>query len=618
MFTFIKEKIGHYRNVDRMPPEGSIKALPTKLWDFIWFFLRQIKGLVITMMSFEIMLAVGISTMLWYVGQMVEQGEYAAAMAWGGLAIILAWYAAEVILTALYDLVYNPFFGNVIRRQLFKYTAGQSLTYFQNDFAGRIATKIIQSAPRLRDAIRSAMGSVWFAASFTVSNIWFMSQASIWLMIPMLTWLGFYILTLCYFVPKVKETSASHSEDMSMLTGQVVDSLTNILPAKYFAQGKSEDQRVVKLLENHSKSFVKMTSTIWKMNTTIMIGNALLLISTAMICFWLIDQDTQAGVAALAMSMPMALQACFQSGWIMFEVSGIFENLGSVQEGIDTLAKPYSVKDKKGAAELKAAKGDASIDFSNVEFNYGSEDKTVLSDFSLHIPAGQKVGLVGRSGAGKSTITNLLARAYDVESGEIKIADQNIADLTQDSVRRNITIVTQDSYLFHRSILDNIRYGKPEASMEEVETAARKAYAADFIPSLEDGKGRRGYSAHVGERGVKLSGGQKQRISIARAILKDAPILILDEATSALDSESEHAIQQALEGIMEDKTVIAIAHRLSTLRQMDRIIVMDAGQIIEDGTHDELIKQNGHYANLWSMQSGGFLNTEKESAKAAE
>jgi len=343
--------------------------------------------------------------------------------------------------------------------------------------------------------------------------------------------------------------------------------------------------------------------------------NTILLISTAFVGFWLIETQGQAGIAAMAMALPMVLQATFQSNWIMFEVSGIFENLGQVQEGIDVLSKPHSVVTKKGAQDLIVDGKPASIDYRSVSFDYDRVDegqKAILEKFNLSIPAGQKVGLVGRSGAGKSTITNLIMRAYDVKAGEIAINDQNIADVTQYSLRTNITVVTQESYLFHRSIFDNIQYGKPDATMDDVIEAAKRASAHEFILGLEDSEGRKGYEAHVGERGVKLSGGQKQRIGIARAILKDAPILILDEATSALDSESEHAIQTALESIMDNKTVIAIAHRLSTLRQMDRIIVMDQGQIIEDGTHDELVAiKGGHYAKLWAMQSGGFLGGEK-------
>lgn len=597
-------------NIDRLPPEG-LERLPTQLWPFIWFFVKQIKIPVIGIATLEGIWAALISLMFWYVGELVEQGAYGAAMLWAGAAMLTIRFVTGTVAEMIYHLIYIPYVGNLIRRQLYWYTSRQSLAFFQNDFAGRIANKLLQSAPALRDAVKETIGAVWFATIFTISNLWFLFHASIWLAMPLVIWLTAYIGVLWFFVPKVQKRAAAHAEDHSMLTGQVVDGFTNFLPIKYFARTKYEDRRVVGMLEKHSQSFRATTATIWQMTFVIDVLNTLLLITTAIAGFRLIETEGQAGIAAAAMAFPMVLQATFQSGWIMFAISGIFENLGHVQEGIDTLSKAYSVTDAKGAKDLKVGKGKAGIRFDNVTFNYGSEDKAVLEDFDLEIKPGEKVGLVGKSGAGKSTIISLLVRAYDVANGEILIGKQNIADVTQESLREHITVVTQESYLFHRSVLDNIRYGRPEATMDEVIDAATRANAHDFIVGLEDNKGRKGYEAHVGERGVKLSGGQKQRIGIARALLKDAPILILDEATSALDSESEQAIQNALEGIMEGKTVIAVAHRLSTLRQMDRILVMQNGKIVEDGSHTELTaKADGHYAMLWSMQSGGFMGSK--------
>ncbi|MCI5060490.1 MAG: ABC transporter ATP-binding protein/permease, partial [Alphaproteobacteria bacterium] len=595
--------------IDRLPPEG-LESLPTRLWDFIWFFLRQIKGFLILLLIVELVVAASSSLVFWYVGELVKQSEYTQAMLWGGFIMIILRQKVIGFIHALYDLVYTPYFGNLIRRQLYWYTARQSLAYFQNDFAGRIANKLIQ-APSLRDAVKSTIGSIWFASIFTLSNLWFMAKVDILLALPLAVWLVCYGLTLFYFVPKVKNRSKIHADAMSTLTGQVVDSLTNFLPTKYFARTDHEDKRVIGLLREHSRTFRDTTGTIWQMSLVIDMLNTLLLLSTAAICLWMVGTQGQVGVAIMAMALPMALQATFQSGWIMFEVSAVFENLGTVQDIIDTLSKPHEIKDSKNAKSLKIDKNQADIRFRDMSFHYGQDSQNgngLMHDFNLYIPAGQKVGLVGRSGAGKSTITSLLVRAYDVEKGEILIGGQNIAEVTQDSLRRQITVVTQDSYLFHRSVLENIRYGDLDASMDDVIKAAKRANAYEFIQELEDNRGRKAFDAHVGERGVKLSGGQKQRIGIARAILKDAPILVLDEATSALDSESEHAIQNALEGIMEGKTVIAIAHRLSTLRQMDRILVMEEGQIIEDGTHEELIRlDGGSYAQLWQMQSGGFL-----------
>lgn len=617
MFLYLKNKIMRlddklHIEIDQMPPEGLDK-LPTKLWPFIWFFAKQVKiplfGIAIT----EGVFAFLISVMFWYVGELVKQEEYGAAMLWLGAALLAVRLVIGTLAEIFYHLVYTPYVGNLVRRQLYWYTSGQSLSFFQNDFAGRIANKLLQSAPSLRDAVKSTIGAVWFAAIFTISNLWFLIAVDFWLALPLILWLIGYALVLWYYVPKVQKNAAAHSEDHSTLTGQIVDTFTNALPIKYFARTKHEDERVVGLLKKHSKSMRGITATIWQMTFVIDIMNTVLLIATAYVGYILIETQGQIGLAAVAMAMPMVLQATFQSGWIMYEVSGIFENLGRVQEGIEVLTRKHDVTDKKDAKDLSVNRDNSSIEFKNVTFNYGRDDAaiTVFKDFNLKIPAGQKVGLVGRSGAGKSTITNLLVRAYDVKEGAILIGGHDISEVRQETLRRHITIVTQESYLFHRSIFDNIRYGKPDASDEEIFEAAKRASAHDFILSLEDNKGRQGYLAHVGERGVKLSGGQKQRVGIARAILKDAPILILDEATSALDSESEHAIQTALEGIMEDKTVIAVAHRLSTLRQMDRILVMEEGEIIEDGTHDELITmKKGHYAKLWKMQSGGFLKSD--------
>lgn len=610
-FKTLLNKINNrlYLEIDHLP-DGQIKSLPTELMPFIWFFMRQVKWLLAAILIVEIAVAGSSSVIFWYVGELVEKEQYTQAFLLGGVALVVMRQLLIGTIHLIYDLVYTPYVGNMIRRQLFHYTSNQSLGYFQSDFAGRIANKIIQ-AVSMRDVMKAMLGSVWFAGVYTISNIIFMSYKHIYLGLPLVIWLLAYIATLVYFVPKIKSRAQVMSEDMSMLTGQIVDSLTNILPAKYFAQTSFEDGRIVKQLKKHATSFRATTGTFWRMSILIDVLNTLLLLSTAAVGIWLVQTEGQIGLAALAMAMPMALQATFQSGWIMYEVSGIFENLGRVQDSMLTLAKPQSVIDRKDAYDLELEGNAADIRFNHVHFNYGQdagEDRPVLEDFSLYIPAGQKVGLVGRSGAGKTTITGLLVRAHDIAEGEILIGGHNAAHVTQDSLRRHITVVTQDSYLFHRSVRDNIRYGDPQASQEEVELAAKRAHAHEFIPSLEDNRGRKGYDAHVGERGVKLSGGQRQRVAIARAVLKKAPILILDEATSALDSESEHAIQEALESIMENKTVIAIAHRLSTLRQMDRILVMEHGKIIEDGTHEELIaKPGGHYAKLWTMQSGGFL-----------
>ncbi len=590
-------------------------ALPTTLWAFTWHFIRPMKGVVATMAVVELVYAILLSRMFWYVGVLVEHQNYTAAMLWLGAALISLRFMSGVIVEGLIHLVYRPFGANSIRFQLYCYTIRQSLSFFQNDFSGRLANKIQQTGRSLRDVVLSLSGAIWFASVFTLSNLFLLSLKNFYLALPLLIWVVLYIAALCYFTPRIQKYSKISSDSFSHFIGQLVDTMTNALPVKYFVQREQEENRARELLNTHASMFRVTASNIWLLNVVVEILNSTLLITTALIGYWMVQTQGQIGLAAMAMALPMVLQATFQSGWIMNEVSGIFENLGSVQEGVDDLTKSHTVTDSENAKDIIINIAPPPISYRNVVFRYDRtgevHDNAVLRDFCLDIPSKQRLGLVGRSGAGKTTLINLLLRAHDIEDGQILVNGQDISMVTQDSLRRQITMVTQDSYLFHRSIMDNIRYGRPDATLDEVMAAAQKAYAHDFIMKLEDNAGRKGYEAHVGERGVKLSGGQKQRIAIARAILKDAPILILDEATSALDSESEHAIQNALADIMQNKTVIAIAHRLSTLRQMDRIIVLDHGQIVEDGTHHALLRRkDGHYAKLWHMQSGGFLHDD--------
>lgn len=597
------------RDIDQLPPEG-MDNLPTRLWPFIWFFVRQIKGLLLIKLGLEMAAAIFLSALFWFVSYLAGQAEFHLWMLAFGTFLLLGFWGTENIITGVYHLIYMNSVGNIIRRQLYWLTARQSLSFFQNDFAGRIANKLLQSAPALRDAMETATGPVWYVVIFTISNLVIMGSYSMWLVAVMVVWLACYIGLLVHYMPRIQARSAVHAEDMSQLTGQVVDTFSNFLTIKFFARESYEDKRTVKYLRNHAGSMREIGVKVFALNFWARSLCVMLLVAVTMVCGWLVNTGQQEP-AVFALALPMALQAVFQSGWIMREISGFFENLGRVQEGMEALSKPRSVVDVKDAKSLKVTPNTAGITFKAVSFNYGrQEDVSVLEDFSLEIKPGQKIGLVGRSGAGKSTVMSLLLRAYDLGSGHIEIAGQDIAKVQQATLRRAITIVTQDSYMFHRSIRENITYGHPDASQKDIEDVARRANAHEFILGLQDDKGRTGYDAHVGERGVKLSGGQRQRIGIARALLKQAPILLLDEATSALDSESELSIQNALEDIMADKTVIAIAHRLSTLRQMDRIIVMDKGCIIEDGSHQQLLRKKGHYAELWSMQSGGFLQED--------
>ncbi len=428
------------------------------------------------------------------------------------------------------------------------------------------------------------------------------------LAIPMLLWIAGYAIFLSYFVPKLRDLSKVSSEARSAVMGRVVDSYSNILTVKLFARTRDEDAYVRESVEKHRVRIANRMRMITGFMLTLTMMNALLLVGTAGISVWLWTRG-DISPAIVATALPLVWQIANMAGWVSWEVSGIFENVGTVQEGMETLAVPRTMLDAPLSREL--AVSSAEIRFEGVRFSYGRAAEAgvpaVIDDLSLHIRAGERVGIVGRSGAGKSTLVNLLLRFFDIESGRILIDGQDVREVAQESLRAAIGLVTQDTSLLHRSIAANIRYGRPEATQAEIEQAARQAQAHEFILQLRDYKGNTGYEAHAGERGVKLSGGQRQRVALARVLLKNAPILVLDEATSALDSEIEAAIQEQLESLMQGKTVIAIAHRLSTIARMDRLIVIDAGRVIEQGSHAELLALDGHYAMLWKRQSGGFL-----------
>jgi ATP-binding cassette subfamily B multidrug efflux pump len=451
----------------------------------------------------------------------------------------------------------------------------------------------------------ASIRAVWYIVVYGVAALVLMALSDWRLGVPTLLWFGGYVLFLRYFVPRMRELARASSEVRSHVMARVVDSYTNILTVKLFARLADEDAYVREVIDEHQGAIGAHMRLISKFMFALAVMNAALLTGTAAVGIWLWSNGTvSAGVVATA--LPLAWQISNVAGWVSWEVTGIFENIGVVQEGMQTIAVVHTGVDRPGARPLAVSRGE--IRFEDVMFNYGKHEGPPLFDrLSFTIHPGERVGLVGRSGAGKSTLVNLLLRFYELEGGSIRIDGQDIAHVTQESLRAAIGMVTQDTSLLHRSIAANIRYSRPHASDAQVEAAARKAHAHEFIVGLEDWKGRKGYQAHVGERGVKLSGGQRQRVAIARVVLKDAPILVLDEATSALDSEVERAIQEQLLGLMEGKTVIAIAHRLSTIARMDRLIVLEAGRIVEEGTHDELLRIGGHYAKLWRHQSGGFL-----------
>ena len=602
--------------VDPFEP-GDGERPPETLWRFYWHFLQQVwvwYGWLIISGFVGALIEVSLFA---YIGKLVDLlrassspatffADHGALLLWMGFVSLIA----RPIAFGLHDLLKNQSitapFTNRIRWQTHRYVLRQSLGYYQNDFAGRIANKIMQTAPALRDSAVQLVDAVWFVLIYTGSAAWLFAEADWRLNIPLAGWLVFYVIALRYFVPTVKKMSALNAEARSMLTGRIVDSYTNILTVKLFARADREDDTVKAAMAEQLGTFRDQLYNITLMNLAVWSINGALIVGTGAIALWLWSGGLIT-IGAIALATGLVIRIVNMSAWIMWVMTGIFENIGMVQEGMETISRPHLVVDKPAAAELVVPKGE--IRYEGIRFHYGKESG-VIDNLSLVIRPGEKVGLVGRSGAGKSTLVNVLLRFYDLEAGRILIDGQDIAGVTQDSLRSAIGMVTQDTSLLHRSVTDNILYGKPQAGVAEMITASRRAQAHDFVAGLEDQRGRKGYDAHVGERGVKLSGGQRQRIAIARVLLKNAPILVLDEATSALDSEVEAAIQEQLYNLMQGKTVIAIAHRLSTIAAMDRLVIMDQGAIVEDGSHAELLRRGGLYAELWARQSGGFLAKE--------
>ena len=587
---------------------------PAGLVAFYWHFARQAKPLFIGLFAvgfavalIEVMIPVFIGKVVTLVTASKPEELLTTAWPWllgmAGVLLVLRPLAS----TSQHLLMNQAIAANVsnrIRWQNHWHVSRQSWAFFQNDFAGRIATRVMQTGPAIRESLVSLLTAVWFILIYGTSSLILLASADRWLALPVLLWFAGYMIMLRIFVPRMRDKSKVMSETRSMLTGRIVDTYTNIVTVKLFARAKDEDGYVREAIDQHTGRFHESLrlNTLFALTLTLL--NSMLVTSTGAfaIVLW---RYGYVGVGTVAMALPMTMQIISASGWVAWQITDIFENIGVVQEGMLTIAQPHTLVDRPDARALTVTRGE--IRFENIRFGYGRESG-LIDGLTLDVRPGEKIGLVGRSGAGKSTLVNLLLRFFDLEGGRILIDGQDISDVSQESLRAHISMVTQDTSLLHRSIRDNIRYGYPDASEAAIVAAAEMAHAHEFIVELEDWKGRRGYDAHVGERGVKLSGGQRQRVAIARVILKNAPILVLDEATSALDSEVEAAIQSSLSTLMRGRTVIAIAHRLSTIAQMNRLIVLDRGRIVEQGSHDELLRHNGHYASLWRRQSGGFID----------
>ena len=618
MFTYLESQI-------RGTASPGPGAPPPGLFAFYWHFARQTKGWYALMFLTSLGVALIDTVIPVFIGKLVSLMEATdRQLALGSQWPLLIGMVAVVLiirpLILLIDIAIRhnaliPGATSMIRWQAHWHVVRQNWSFFQNDFAGRIAQRVMQTANALRESVMASIRAIWYIGVYGLSAIVLMAHSDWRLSVPTMLWFGGYIVFLRYFVPRMRDLAKASSEVRSQVMARVVDSYTNILTVKLFARLADEDAYVREVIDEHQAAVAAHMRLISHFMFALAVMNAALLTFTAIIGIWLWSQGAvTAGVVATA--LPLAWQIANVAGWVSWEVTSIFENIGVVQEGMQTIAVPHAGIDKPGARDLQVTRGE--IRFEHVTFNYGRTDAApVLYDLNLTIRSGERVGLVGRSGAGKSTLVNLLLRFFESEQGTIAIDGQDIDDVTQESLRAAIGMVTQDTSLLHRSIAANIRYSRPIASDAQVEAAARKAQAHEFIGGLRDWHGRTGYAAHVGERGVKLSGGQRQRIAIARVILKDAPILVLDEATSALDSEVELAIQEQLLGLMEGKTVIAIAHRLSTIARMDRLIVLDAGRIVEEGTHHELLARGGHYEKLWRHQSGGFLGHDVVATETA-
>jgi ATP-binding cassette, subfamily B, multidrug efflux pump len=611
------------RLIDPLPDDPVVRP-PDTVGAFYLHFIKPVKWLVLAVLILSLASSLIEMSLFVFLGWLVDwvnqtpKDAFIAQHGWQlavmGAVVLIVRPVVAILSRSVNNLALVPGLTARVRWANYRYVLRQTLTFFQNDFAGRIAQKVLQTGPAVRDTVGSIIDSLWTFVVYVSGMFYLFGRLDLRLIIPVAVWAIFYGVTAYKLIPPVKQRSAAQAEANSVLSGRIVDSYTNIQSVKLFAHADREDKFVLEGFRRQVKAYRDFAGWTATMMVTLLALNGGLIVSIGGLSIYLWSHGiVTAGGIAMATALVMRLNQ--MSNFILRNIAGLFEDLGLVQNGVQTISRPNLIVDRPDARPLKVARGE--IRFDNVKFHYGRESG-VIDNFNLTVRPGERVGLVGRSGAGKSTLVNLLLRFYDLEGGRILIDGQDIRDVTQESLRAEIGMVTQDTSLLHRSVRDNIRYGRPEASEEEIIAAARRAEAHDFIVGVKDYNGRTGYDAHVGERGVKLSGGQRQRVAIARLILKDAPILVLDEATSALDSEVEAAIQESLYGLMEGRTVIAIAHRLSTIAVLDRLVVVDEGRIIETGTHQELLRRNGLYAALWRRQSGGFLGLDEPLPTAAE
>jgi ATP-binding cassette subfamily B multidrug efflux pump len=609
MFAFFERQLKPTQAPAQAEPPASLLA-------FYWHYARQARRLFLALFAAGFVVALLDTMIPVFIGRVVTLltanppdqlfEKFWPLLLLMAFVLLIARPAAMVTQALIANQAIAANVSNRIRWHNHWHVVRQSWSFFQNDFAGRIATRVMQTGPAIRESIVALITAVWYILVYGTGALILLARADPWLALPVVLWFAGYSAMLRFFVPRMRDRSKDMTEIRSMLTGRIVDSYTNILTVKLFARARDEDAYVRDAIDSHTRQFHVSLRLNTLFGLALATLNALLVTGTGGLALLLWTRG-QVSVGTVAMALPLAWQIVNIAGWVAWRVTDIFENIGVVQEGMLTIARPITLADRSDAPALAITRGE--LVFDDVRFGYGRETG-VLEGLTLKVAPGEKIGLIGRSGAGKSTLVNLLLRFFDLEDGRILIDGQDIAGVTQESLRAQISMVTQDTSLLHRSIRDNIRYGRLNAGEAEIVAAAKLAHAHEFILELEDWRGRRGYDAHVGERGVKLSGGQRQRIAIARVILKDAPILVLDEATSALDSEVEGAIQQSLGTLMTGKTVIAIAHRLSTIARMDRLVVLDHGRVVEQGTHADLLRLGGHYAALWRRQSGGFIDVD--------